>query len=107
VNDPLQGDVWWADLPPPVGRRPVLILTRSPAVSRLANVTIAPLTRNIRHIESEAIISPDDGVPDLSAANLDNILTIPKRRLDRRITRISPQTLEDVKRAIRYALALD
>jgi mRNA-degrading endonuclease toxin of MazEF toxin-antitoxin module len=31
MDEPNQGDIWWADLPAPAGRRPVLILTRSDA----------------------------------------------------------------------------
>ena len=26
-----RGEIWWADLPPPVGRRPVLLLSRDRA----------------------------------------------------------------------------
>lgn len=104
--EPKQGEIWWADLPIPVGRRPVLILTRSVALPHLTNVTVAPLTRTVRHIKAEAVISPADGVPELSAANMDNLLTIPKHRLDRRITTVSAETMADVHRAIRHVFAL-
>jgi mRNA interferase MazF len=106
VADLRQGDIWWANLPLPVGRRPVLILTRTDALAHLANVTVVPLTRTIRGIEAEAVISPADGVPELSAANLDNVITIAKNRLDRTITSVSDATLADVKRAIGYVFAL-
>ncbi|MFW6337228.1 MAG: type II toxin-antitoxin system PemK/MazF family toxin [Phycisphaeraceae bacterium] len=106
MAEPLQGEIWWAQLPHPVGHRPVIVLTRNTAIARLANVTVAPLTRSILDIESQAIISPEDGVPELSAASLDNILTIPKHRLERRITRVSDETMLDVWRALRAAFAM-
>ena len=102
-----QGDIWWADLPLPAGRRPVLILTRSSAIPHLTNVTVAPLTRTIRGIRAEALISPADGVPESSAASLDNILTIPVRLLDRRITRVRESTLHDVFRSIRHVFDME
>lgn len=79
-----------------------MVLTRTSAIPHLTNITIAPLTRTIRDIDAEAIISPDDGVPELSAANLDNILTIPRSRLERGITHVSDETMADVLRAIRF-----
>lgn len=36
-----RGEVWWADLPSPVGRRPVLIVTRSAAVAVRDQVVVA------------------------------------------------------------------
>jgi mRNA interferase MazF len=84
----------------------VLILTRSPAIRHLTNVTVAPLTRTIRLIQSEVVISPADGVPELCAANLDNILTIPITMLEQRIGRISTQTMEEAKQTLRYVFAL-
>ena len=101
-----QGEIWWATLPPPVGRRPVVILTRSAALRSVTNVTIAPLTRTVRDIPSEAVISPAEGVPELCAASLDNINTIPRGVLDRRITKLSAATMADVFRAIRFVFAL-
>lgn len=103
MPEPRQGEVWWANLPEPAGRRPVLILTRTDATPRLHSVTIAPLTRTIRDIDTEAVISAEDGVPTLCAASLDNILTIPKTLLAERITQVSEETMADVFRALRAA----
>src|SRR3712207_990434 len=67
-----QGQVWWANLPDPLGWRPVLILTRTDALPRLLYATVAPLSRTIRGIDSEVVLEPDDGVPTRSAVTLDN-----------------------------------
>lgn len=99
-----QGEVWWAELPLPAGRRPVLVLTRNRVLAKLSNVTVAPLTRTVRRIRSEVILTPDHGVPSTCAISLDNIMTIRKQRLDRRIVALTPSMLDEVFAAIRYAL---
>lgn len=98
-----QREIWWARLPPPAGRRPVLILTRSRAIMHLNNLTIAPLTRTIRGIQSEVFLSPADGVRTECVISCDNIATVPKLFLERRITTISKERMGEVLEAIRFA----
>lgn len=102
-----QGDIWWAGLPPPAGRRPVLILTRSDALLHLVSVTVAPLTRTIRHVPSEVVLSPEHGVPSACAVSLDNIVTVRKDILDRRIVQLSDDVMAEVFAAIRYAFRME
>lgn len=101
-----QGEIWWASLPHPHRRRPVLILTRSQAINELANITIAPLTRTIRSISSEVALSRRHGVPTACAISFDNILTIPKDVLRGSITKLNSEMMERVFAAIRFALAI-
>ena len=101
-----QGEIWWADLPPPAGRRPVLILTRTDAVRHMANVTVAPLTRTIRGIDSEVVLSKDHGVPTLCAVSLDNIVTIRKTILGQRIVTLPAETMKEVLEAVRFVFAM-
>jgi mRNA interferase MazF len=102
-----QGDIWWADLPPPSHRRPVLILTRSSIISNLKKVTVAPLTRTIRGIDSEVVLSPEvHGVPSRCAVSLDNIFTTPQTGLDMCVTRISSDAMSEVFEAIRFVFAM-
>ena len=101
-----QGEIWWANLPAPAGRRPVLLLTRTDAVEHMANVTVAPLTRTIRDIESEVVLSTQHGVPSLCAISLDNIVTIPKKMLDRRIVALVREAMEGVFDAVRFVFAM-
>jgi len=42
-----RGDIVWADLGAPAGRRPVCILTRDAAIAVLSAITCAPITRTI------------------------------------------------------------
>jgi len=101
-----QGEVWWARLPPPAGRRPVLILTRNEGLPHLTSVTVAPLTRTIRYVPSEVVLSPENGVPTLCAVSLDSIVTVRKEILDRRIVGLSVDLMTEVFAAIRYALGM-
>ena len=106
MADLRQGEIWWANLPEPAGRRPVLVLTRTDAVGHMSNVTVAPLTRTIRGIDAEVVLSPDDGVPSICAVSLDNMMTVRKAVLDRRIVALPDDTMAGVFKAIRFVFAM-
>jgi mRNA interferase MazF len=72
-----RGELYWADLGPPAGRRPVCVLTRDAAIAVLQTVTCAPITRTIRGIGSEVEVGPEQGLPETSVISCDNLLTIP------------------------------
>jgi mRNA interferase MazF len=101
-----QGQIWWAAHPDSVGRRPVLILTSSEALASLLWVTVAPLTRTIRGLESEVILETGDGVPSRCVVTLDNIATIEQDRLDRYITTLPAERMNEVWEAIHYVFDL-
>lgn len=48
-----RGEVRWYTFEPPDKRRPVLILTRTSALSFLSGVTIAPITSTVRDVPLE------------------------------------------------------
>ena len=101
-----RAEVWWADLPQPLGRRPVVILTRSAAVSARNQVVVAQITRTIHHLRSEVPLTRSDGMPQDCVINCDVLLTVPKARLVRRITRLTVGKMTEVHEAIRFALDL-
>jgi len=101
-----RGEVWWAELPPPIGRRPVVLLSRDVAYRVRTSVTVAIITRVARNIPVEVPLGPEDGMPRRCVVNLDDILTIPKARLAERITTLSPEKMAAVARAVVYALDL-
>jgi len=101
-----RGEVWWAELAPPVGRRPVVLLSRDVAYRVRTSVTVAIVTRVARNIPVEVPLGPEDGMPRQCVVNLDDILTIPKARLAQRITTLSPEKMAAVARAVVYALDL-
>ena len=101
-----RGEIWWAELPAPARRRPVLLVSRDEAYTIRSLVIIAPITTRIRGIASEVPLGPNDGLPRVCAANFDTITTIPKARLLERLTSLSPQKLKAVENALHFALGL-
>ena len=55
-----RGDVHLCRFAPPDKQRPVLVLTREPAIGHLSSVTVAPITSTIRGVPSEVILDIDD-----------------------------------------------
>jgi len=102
-----RGEVWWAELGAPAGRRPVVLLSRNEAYAVRSLVTVAPITTRIRHIPSEILLGTDDGMPRECAANLDSITTIPKDCLRERLVSLPPEKLRDIEKAIHFALGLE
>ena len=95
----------WADLGPPAGRRPVVVLTRDAACEVLAAVTCAPITRTSRGIRSEVPVGPAQGLPEVAVITCDNVLTIPKVDLDPDpVGRLDEVTRVALDRAMRFAL---
>jgi len=101
-----RGEVWWAELPSPVGKRPVLLLSRDSAYSVRTSVTVAIVTRTIRNIPVEVLLGQEDGMPAKCVVNLDDILTIPMSKLTDRITTLSMEKMNEVMKAISFALDL-
>ena len=101
-----RGEVWWAEMPQPAGRRPVVLLSRDSAYQVRASITIAPITRTIRNIPVEVVLDQKDGLPARCVVNVDDITTIPKSLIKQRITMLSVQHIQQIDDAIRFALNL-
>jgi mRNA interferase MazF len=102
-----RGEIWWAELGPPAGRRPVLLLSRDEAYFVRNLIIVAPVTTRIRHIPSEVSLSHEDGLPKPCVVNLDTITTIVKTSLHDRLTILSTEKLKDVEVAIHFALGME
>lgn len=102
-----RGEVWWANLPQPSGRRPVLLLSRDAAYQRRTSITVAPITRTSRGIPVEVSLDQRDGMPVACVVNADDLLTIPKVLTEERISTLSRDKMSQVARAIVFALDLE
>ncbi len=102
-----QGEIYWYPFSKPNKRRPVVILTRNSALRFLSSVTVAPITSTIRGIPTEVVLSPEDGLVNDCAINLDNIQTVQKSKLGAFISTLSPDKMLSVKGAIHFALGMD
>ena len=102
-----RGDIWWAELASPAGRRPVVLLSRNEAYVVRELVMVAPLTTRIRGIPSEVPLRDEDGVPRACVINVDTITTIAKASLRERLTALSVEKLKAVEEALHFSLSLE
>ena len=98
-----QGDVFWADLPEPIGsgpglRRPVLIVQGNAFNrSRIATVVVVPLTSNLRLANAPGNVSLRarvTGLPKDSVANVSQIVTVDQDLLTERVGKLPRAKLE-------------
>ena len=92
-----QGETWWADLSEPVGsepgfRRPVLIVQGDALnQSRIATVICVPLTSNLKWAGAPGNVvlkAKTTGLPKDSVANVSQIVTLDKRTLTERVSKL-------------------
>jgi mRNA interferase MazF len=102
-----RGEIWWAELDPPAGRRPVLLLSRDEAYSVRELITVAPVTTRARHIPSEVPLDIEDGLPRPCVINLDTLTTIARVSLRERMTTLNPEKQKAVETALHFALGME
>jgi mRNA interferase MazF len=99
-----QYEIRWANLPLPIGRRPVLLLTRSSGFQYLNKIIVVEVTSSIRGIPQELALGKKEGMPHPSVANFDNLHVVPKSMLGERIGALASSREPEIKRALGYAL---
>ena len=99
-----QFEVWWADLPEPAGRRPVLLLSRNDAYRYLSKFIAVEITSTIRGIASEVALGADEGLPANCVANCDSLRMVARHALTKRAGGLVPERWGEVKRAMGAAL---
>ncbi len=98
-----QFEIWWADLPKPAGKRPVLLLSRASAYSYLHKFVVAEITSTIRGIAIEVPVGIREGLSKHCVVNCDNLRTIAKSCLIRKLGAVNPVRYPEIKRAVGYA----
>jgi len=99
-----QYDIRWAKLPQPIGRRPVLLLTRTAAYAYLNKVIIAEVTSTVRGIPQEVAFGEPEGLPRASVVNQDNMHVVPKDLIGAQIGALASSRQREIKRALGYVL---
>lgn len=95
---PRQGEIWWAETEDK--RRPVLVVTRSEAVSVLTSIVVAPVTRTVRDIPTEVRLGEQEGLPQECAASFDNLQRAHRSALASRAGDLGARR-EEICRALR------
>ena len=102
-----QFEIWWAELPKPAGRRPVLLLSRDDAYFYLNKFVVVEITTKIRNIPVEVFLGLRDGMPKPCVANCDNLRTVGRQSLIGRISKLPTHRFAEVKRAVGHAFGWD
>lgn len=101
-----RGEIWWARLALPAGRRPVALVSRDAAYLIRSSVTVAEVSTVVRAIPSEVTLGTRDGMPRPCVINTDNLVTIPKALLESHIASLSKTKLEQLDAALQFSLGL-
>ena len=99
---PAEGEIWWAEAEDK--RRPVLVVTRSDAISVLTWIVVAPVTRTVRGIPTEVALGPEHGLPVECAASFDTIQPIRRALLTERVGTLGIEARSQICAAL-HALA--
>ncbi len=108
-----QGEIWWADLPNPIGsgpgfRRPVVVVQGdSFNRSNIATVVCVPLTSNMKWADAPGNVllsSRSSGLPKDSVANVSQIVTLDKSLLSDRTGKLPRSQLGLVLSGINIVL---
>lgn len=111
----VRGEIWWADLPTPVGsepsyRRPIVIIQDDTFTqSNLRTVMTIVITSNLELARSPGNVflsSRQTGLPKDSVANVSQVLTIDKSFLTERIGFIPGDLQDEIDEGLRMILYL-
>lgn len=110
-----RGELWWADLPHPVGsgpgyKRPVLVVQANPFnSSRIATVIVATLTSNLALAEAPGnvrITKSDSGLPQTSVVNVSQLVTLDRSILTSKVKTLPGIVMDKVDSGLKLVLAL-
>ncbi len=109
-----RGDVFYADLNPVVGSeqggvRPVLVIQNDIGNKYSPTVIIAAITSKIKKAKLPTHVEVDSSMCNLdrdSVILLEQIRTIDKKRLKRRITRLKNEIVDEVDKALKISVGL-
>lgn len=111
---PKRGDIYWVNLDPTVGTeirktRPALVISNNAANERYHQVTVVPLTsQHLTQVElfQTLIKQEESGLNKDSKALAEQLRTISKRRLQKKLGSLNDDIMEKVARSIKIHLDL-
>ena len=113
TEHPKRGEVWWVVLDPTrgreqAGRRPALVLSADILNASAAGiVSILPITSRDRGIRAHVAIEPSEaGLALRSWIMCEQVRTVARERLLRRMGAVAPRTLAAVSDRVRVLLDL-
>ncbi len=110
-----QGDIYWIDLEEPSGSEPgyrhphVVVQNNLFNQSRIRSVVVCQLTSNLERVRFPGNILLDKQETNLSkdsVANVSQILTVDKSRLDEYVGTLSPKRVREILNGMQLVLEL-
>lgn len=98
-----RGEIRWYTFHRPDKRRPVLVLTRDEIVELLNETIVAPVTRTIRGLTSEVVLTAEDGMPVTCTLNFDHVSLAQRERFGPVICYLPVTRWDEVKAALLVA----
>jgi mRNA interferase MazF len=105
--NPQPGEVWTADLGFAAKFRPVVVGSRQDPDAPRALIIYVPITTQNRASPYEVMLPKARFLARDSFANVQGIGSLPTVRLGRRIGALTTETLNEIKKAIAWALELE
>jgi len=109
---PKRGEVWLVNWNPArgseqAGKRPALIIQNDIGNENASTTIVAAISSSVKDYPMNVKIKPPEGGLNLaSIVKTSQILTVDKKRLEKRIGRLSKEKIEKVNRAIKLSLDL-
>ena len=110
-----RGEIWWANLPEPIGsspgfRRPVLVVqSDSFNQSKIQTVVVAVITKNLELAKAPGnvtITARISRLPVDSVVNVSQVITIDKRLLTEFVSTLPNKKMEKIEEGLRLVLSL-
>ena len=102
-----RGEIRWYTFRLPDKRRPVLVLTRDEVIDHLNEIIVAPVTRTIRGLRTEVLLTEEDGMPVACAVNFDHLSLGQRDRFGSVLSNLSEQRWPEVRSALLTASGFD
>ena len=110
-----RGEIWWANLPEPIGsspgfRRPILVVqSDSFNQSKIQTVVVAVITKNLDLAKAPGNVSISARVSRLpidSVVNVSQVVTIDKNLLTEFVSTLPNKKMEKIEEGLRLVLNL-
>ena len=98
-----RGEIRWYTFASPDKKRPVLLLTRDTVIDSLNEIIVASITRTIPGLDTEVVLTTDDGMPVACAVNFDHVALAQRSRIGALITTLPDRLWPEAERALLVA----
>jgi mRNA interferase MazF len=102
-----RGEIRWYTFRLPDKMRPVMLLSRTEVSEHLNELIVVPITRTIRGLATEVVLTQGDGMPVTCAMNFDHIALAQKDRIGSTLSTLSEARWPEVRSALLIACGFE